>query len=209
VKAALEREAVEAAARGDSEPLARMLEGYRPRLERFVALRLDPVLRRRIDPDDVLQEALAEVLRRVGDVLERPDRDLFGWARFLTGQRLIQEKRKHLGAAQRDAGRERPGLPEASSVAIASAFLDGGPTPSQEAVRGEHQQRLAEALEELEPDDREVLVMRHFEGLGNGEVAALLELTESAASMRYARALGRLRRTLRALGLESREATSG
>jgi RNA polymerase sigma-70 factor, ECF subfamily len=124
----------------------------------------------------------------------------FLWLRFLAGQRLVDEHRKHLGAAGRDAGREislyRGALPETSSAALAAHLLGRLSTPSQAAMRAERKIRLQEALDSLDPVDREVLALRHFEELSNTEAAAVLGLDKSAASKRYARALIRLKEIL-------------
>ena len=124
----------------------------------------------------------------------------FLWLRFLAGQRLVDENRKHLGAAARDAGREislyHGALPETSSAALAAHLLGRLTVPSQAAIRAERKIRLQEALNSLDPIDREVLALRHFEELSNTEAAAVLGLDKSAASKRYARALIRLKEIL-------------
>jgi RNA polymerase sigma-70 factor (ECF subfamily) len=118
----------------------------------------------------------------------------FLWLRFLAGQRLVDEHRKHLGAAARDAGREvslyHGALPETSSAALAAHLLSRLTTPSQAAIRAERKIRLQGTLNSMDPIDREILVLRHFEELSNGEAAAVLGLDKSAASKRYARAVG-------------------
>ena len=124
----------------------------------------------------------------------------FLWLRLVVGQRLVDEHRKHLGAAARDAGREislyRGALPETTSAALAAQLLGRLTAPSQAAIRAERKIHLQEALNSLDPIDREVLALRHFEELSNGEAAAVLGLDKSAASKRYARALIRLKDVL-------------
>src|SRR5262249_18354154 len=124
----------------------------------------------------------------------------FLWLRLLTGQRLLDEHRKHLGAASRDAAREislyRGSLPETSSATLAAHLLGRLSSPSQAAIRAERKIRLQEALNRLEPIDREILALRHFEELSNGETADVLGLDKSAASKRYARALVRIKNVL-------------
>jgi RNA polymerase sigma-70 factor (ECF subfamily) len=121
----------------------------------------------------------------------------FLWLRFLAGQRLLDEHRKHLGAAARDVGREislfQGALPETSSAALAAHLLGRLTAPSQAAIRAERKIRLQEALNNLDPIDREILALRHFEELSNTEAATVLGLDKSAASKRYARALIRLK----------------
>ena len=115
----------------------------------------------------------------------------------------MQVHRRHLGAAMRDAGREvslhRGPLPPASSASLAAHLLGRVTSVSQAAVRAERQLQLQEALNAMDPTDREILALRHFEELTNGEVATLLGLAKTAASNRYIRALGRLRSLLEAI----------
>ena len=197
-------EHLRAAAQGDTRQLGEVLEGFRGRLERMVSLRLDPRLRGRIEPRDVLQETFVEVVQRLEEYLADPDMDFFLWVRFLAGQKLLQLHRTHLGAAARDARREVPLLrrvPDASSLVVASAILDLSGTPSRAAMKSEREEALAEALDRMSETDREVLVLRHFEQLGNTEIAGLLEISPSAASQRYFRALAHLREILEELNL--------
>jgi RNA polymerase sigma-70 factor (ECF subfamily) len=191
---------IEQAVRGDQQALGELLGRHRERLRRMIALRLDWRLRGRLDPSDVLQEACLDATRRLAEYHKNPTIPFFLWLRFLAGQRLVDEHRKHLGAAARDAGREislyRGALPETSSAALAAHLLGRLSTPSQAAIRAERKIRLQEALDSLDPVDREVLALRHFEELSNTEAAAVLGLDKSAASKRYARALIRLKEIL-------------
>jgi RNA polymerase sigma-70 factor (ECF subfamily) len=188
------------AAGGDKAAWGALLDGYRDRLRHMVALRLDQRLQGRIDPSDVIQEAYLEASVRLPEYLRNPSMPFFLWLRFLTGQKLLVLHRFHLGAEKRDAGREVPyspaTSPETSSAVLAAQLLGRQPRPSEEAVRAEIKARLQEALDGMEPLDREVLSLRHFEHLSNGETAQVLGLGESAASKRYVRALRRLREAL-------------
>jgi RNA polymerase sigma-70 factor (ECF subfamily) len=127
----------------------------------------------------------------------------FLWLRLVTGQRLQQVHRLHLGAAMRDAGREvslyRGALPQASSVSLAAQLLGRLTSASQAVFRAERQLQLQAALDAIDPMDRERLALRHFEELTNGEAAVVLGLSKTAASNRYFRALGRLRTVLEAI----------
>jgi RNA polymerase sigma-70 factor, ECF subfamily len=191
------------AADGDQAALAAMLQPHRERLRRMVALRLDRRLKGRIDPSDVLQDAFLQAAQGLPKYLEQPERPFFLWLRWLTGMSLQMLHRRHLGIQARDAGREvqmldRP-LPGASSAALAARLLGRDTRPSVAAIRAERHLRLQEALNTMDPVDREVLVLRHFEDLSNSEVARELGLQESAASKRYIRALHRLKEVLAAL----------
>jgi RNA polymerase sigma-70 factor (ECF subfamily) len=166
----------------------------------MLALRLDHRLQGRIDPSDVIQETYLEATERKDEYFRQQGMPFYLWLRFLAGQRLMILHRRHLGAQARDAGREvslvRGAMPEASSAALAAHLLGRECRPSQVAIRAEIKLRLQEALNEKEPLDREVLALRHFEQLSNGEVARVLEIHEAAASKRYIRALKKLRAIL-------------
>ena len=176
---------------------------HRARLRRMVALRLDRRLQGRVDPSDVIQESTIDAARRLGEYARNPVMPFFLWLRFLTGQRLMEQHRRHLGAQARDARREislyRGAFPETTTADLAAHFLGKFSSPSHAAIRIEQKIRLQEALNSLEPLDREILALRHFEQLSNGEAAEVLGLDKSAASKRYTRALVRLKDVLMAM----------
>lgn len=182
------------------EELAAVFEQNRERLAQMVRLRMDRRLQGRIDASDVLQDAYLDCARRFSEYCQKPPMPLFLWIRFLTGQKLIDLHRMHLGAKMRAAGQEvslyRGSLPQASSILLAAQLLGRFTSPSLAAARAEMQIRVQEALNAMEPVDREVLAMRHFEMLTNEETAQILGLKKSAASNRYIRALRRLKMIL-------------
>ena len=190
-------------AEGSPQEWGTLLERHRLRLRRMIALRLDRRLQGRVDASDVIQEAFLEASLRLPDYLREPSMPFFLWLRFLTGQKLLELHRHHLGAQMRDAGREvslyRGSLPGASSAALAAQLLGHDTRPSEAAIRAERKIRLQEALNSMDPLDREVLALRHFEQLNNAETAQALGLGESAASKRYVRALKRLKEILTSL----------
>jgi RNA polymerase sigma-70 factor (ECF subfamily) len=185
---------------GDQAAVAELFGRYRDRLRQMVRLRLDRRLQGRIDPSDVLQEAYLDVARRAPEFAAGPTMPLYLWLRFLTGQRLLAIHRQHLGTQMRDAGQEvslyRGAFPQASSVSLAAQLLGRLTSPTRAAIRAEMQIRLQEALNSMDPLDREVLTLRHFEELSNSEVAEVLGIQKSAASNRYVRALKRLKDVL-------------
>jgi RNA polymerase sigma-70 factor (ECF subfamily) len=185
---------------GDPDALGRLLTRHHPYLERFVELRLDTRLRGRFDPADVVQEAQLEAVRRLPRYLEQPRLPFRLWLRQLAHDRLLNLRRDHAGTARRSVDRE-VALPEGSAAAFASQLLAAGSSPSQHLTRQELARRVREALALLAEADREVLLLRHFEGLSNPEVAALLGLTAGAVSKRYGRAVLRLHELLFADGL--------
>jgi RNA polymerase sigma-70 factor (ECF subfamily) len=186
--------------RGDEQALTALFLKHRGRLRRMVRLRLDRRLQGRVDPSDVLQEAYLDVAKRARDYLAHQKIPVFLWLRMITGQRLLATHRRYFGAAMRDMGQEvslhRGALPQATSASLAEMLLGRLSTPSQAAQRAELQVRLQEVLNAMEPIDREVLTMRHFEELNNSEVSEILGLQKSTASTRYLRALKRLKDVL-------------
>jgi RNA polymerase sigma-70 factor (ECF subfamily) len=185
---------------GDAAALGGLFAHYRDRLRRMVHLRLDRRVAGRLDPSDVLQEAYLDVARRFPEYAAAPAVPFYVWLRALTGQRLIDLHRRHLGSKMRDAGQEvslyRGALPQASSASLAQQLLAGWTSPTQAAVRAEMQFQLQEALNGMDPIDREVVVLRHFEELNNVETAAVLGIEAAAASKRYLRAVRRLKAIL-------------
>jgi RNA polymerase sigma-70 factor (ECF subfamily) len=188
------------AGQGDLAALAELFGRYRKRLRQMVRLRLDRRLQGRVDASDVLQEAYLDVAQLLPHYLTKREMPFFLWLRLVAGQRLVRIHRKHLGAAIRDAGREvslyRGALPQASSASLAAQLL-GRYTPASQALsRAEVQLEIQTALNAMEPIDREIIALRHFEELTNAEAAQVLEIDRSAASKRYIRALKRLQAIL-------------
>jgi RNA polymerase sigma-70 factor (ECF subfamily) len=185
---------------GDAQALAELFARYRERLGQMVRLRLDHRLNGRLDASDVLQETYIDFAKRFPEYAAKPTLPFFLWLRWLTGQRLIDLHRQHLGTKMRDAGQEvslyRGALPQASSESLAAQLLGKLTSPSQAAVRVETQLRVQEAINSMDPMDREVLVLRHFEMLSNQETAKVLGISKKAASNRYVRALERLKEIL-------------
>jgi RNA polymerase sigma-70 factor (ECF subfamily) len=186
------------AAAGDEAAPAVFWGGrHRARLRQMVRLRLDRRLQGRVDRSDVLREARRDLGARLPDYARERPMPTSLWPRLVAGQRPARVHRQHLGAALRDAGREvsldRDALPQASSASLAARLLGRFTTASRAAIRAERQLQLPEVLNGLDAIDREILAVRHFEGLSNGEAAQVLGLSETAANNRYIRALGRLR----------------
>ena len=191
---------VQRAADGDEAALAELFASYRGRLQQVIRLRLDRRLQGRIDASDVLQEAYIDLAQKLPGYASKPAMPFFLWLRLVVGERLLRVHRQHLGTAMRDAGREislyQGALPQASSASLAAQLLGRFTSASRAAVRVEQQLLLQEALNGMDPIDREVIALRHFEELSNDEVAAVSGLTKAAASKRYVRAMLRLKAVL-------------
>jgi RNA polymerase sigma-70 factor (ECF subfamily) len=198
-----EREMLRRAEQGESRPLEELLLRYDGRLRQMVRMRLDPRVRGRVGPSDVVQEAYLEVSKKLAEYLRNPQMPFFLWLRLLTAQKLALAHRQHLGVQARNAGREvslhHGACPAATSAALAARLAGQKTTPSQAAVKAELKVRLQEALNSMDDLDREVLTLRHFEQLSNAETALVLGIKETAACNRYARALERLRGILSAM----------
>jgi RNA polymerase sigma-70 factor (ECF subfamily) len=196
------------AATGDSASLGLLLQRHEDRLRRMVAFRMDPRLQGRVDPSDVIQEVSLTAARSLSDYLGLPAMPFFLWLRGVAGNKLLELHRHHLGTPMRDARREvslyRASMPEATSAALAAQLMGRFSRPSEVAIRAEVKIRLQDALNQMDPLDREVLALRHFEHLTNAEAAEVMGIKEAAAGKRYLRALERLRDILAGLpgGLE-------
>jgi RNA polymerase sigma-70 factor, ECF subfamily len=163
------------AANGDRQALSQLFDLYRSRLKKMVRLRLNRRLQGRVDDSDILQDAYLEAARRLPDYLRNPRAPFFLWLRRITGDKLLEVHRTHLATEMRDVNREislhRGALPAANSVSLAAQLLGRLTSPSQAAIKAEMRIKLQEALNRLEPLDREVLALRHFEQLTNMEAA--------------------------------------
>jgi RNA polymerase sigma-70 factor (ECF subfamily) len=191
---------VQQAAAGDQQAWQTLVLRHRDRLRSMVALRMDRRLQGRMDPSDVIQDACLVAAKQLPAYASNPSMSFYLWLRWITGDRLVDQHRRHLGTRARSVSRElslyHGAFPEATTADLAAHLLGRLSTPSKSAMRIEQKIRLQEALNSLEPIDREILALRHFEELTNGEAAEVLSLDKSAASKRYARALRRLKDVL-------------
>jgi RNA polymerase sigma-70 factor (ECF subfamily) len=186
---------------GGSPAVDRLMTEFREPLRRVIGLRLDPVLARRVDASDIVQDVLIEAVQRLKDYLQAPNMPFHLWLRHLAQDRIIDTHRRHRLAQRRSVDREqtlaRPAWAEDDSTAsIVAQLMDGEKTPASAAIQQELAQRLTLAIQQLSEDDQEIILMRHTEQLSNQDVAVALGLSEAAASMRYLRALRRLRGVL-------------
>lgn len=191
--------------RADARALADAFARHRPRLWRMVQFRIDRRMAGRADPDDVLQESYLAAAKRLehyaGDGFTSP----FLWLRMVVQQTLVDVHRRHLGAAMRDAAREVPvagRYPQATSASLAIQLVGDRTSPSQAAARGEMLDTVQSAIAAMNPVDQEILALRHFEELTNLEVARTLRIEPKAASIRYVRALRKLKQILAELSGE-------
>lgn len=182
------------------EAVGRLWERHREPLKRMIQFRLDPMLGRRVDASDVVQEVLLKADQRLGDYLRNPTIPFSLWLRQIARDHVIDEHRRHRVAARRSLDREQSlvaaEFADRSSLLLMAELRDPNPTPAADALRRELERRFRDALKQLGDDDREIILLRHFEQLSNGDVARSLGLSEAAAGMRHLRALRKLRAIL-------------
>ena len=194
---------VQRALSGEEAALAELFDAHRARLKRMLNLRMSGRLRARVDASDVLQEAYLDLAQRLPEYAKQTKYPFFLWVRLITGQRLAKAYERHFGAAMRNADLEvslnQKAVPEASTFFLAARLVDTDTSVSQQMIQAERQAKLQEVLSGMDPNDREILALRHFEELSNEEIAQVLEISKSAASKRYMRAIMRLRKALERL----------
>lgn len=182
---------------GDRDAVNRLLDRHRRALHRMVQLRLDQKIQRRVDVSDVVQDVLLEASRRLRDYLQSPTMPFHLWLRHIARDRIIDAHRRHRVSAKRSVDHERPmfapGATDRSTLELAAQFCDPERTPASAVAHKEMARRVETAMAQLDDPDCEIIMMRHYEHLSNQEAAIALGLTEPAASMRYLRAIRRLR----------------
>jgi RNA polymerase sigma-70 factor, ECF subfamily len=187
------------AGEGDGNAINRLMDRHRESVRQMIRMRMDRAVSARVDASDVVQDVLLEASQRLRDYVRDPAMPFHLWLRQLAKDRLIDMHRRHRGAQRRSVDREQrisPASPEESGLNLAGVLPDEQLTPAAASIRRELEERFLAALEQLNDDDRDIVLMRHHEHLSNSEVATALNLTPAAAGMRYLRALRRLRDVL-------------
>ncbi len=187
---------LDGARQGDADAVNRLMDRHRDAIQRMVRMRLDQKIRRRVDVSDVVQDVLIEANRRLAGYLEDPAMPFHLWLRHITSDRIIDAHRRHRGSAKRSVDREQPLVVQGndrSTIQLAAQLCDAEMTPAARATQAEMARHVEQAITQLADQDAEIIVMRHYEHLSNQEVALALQLSEQAASMRYLRAVRRLR----------------
>lgn len=176
---------------GDQTAFGHLFTTFHDDLKRMVGLRLDARLRRRIDPSDIVQETQLEAYRRIVDQRAPVDGSIRLWLRGIALERIYNAHRDHLRTQRRNMDRELP-LPEDSSLIAGLQLVSPGSSPSARMARQENASTINLAMERLKQDDRDILILRVFEGLTNQEAAEVLGIDVAAASKRFSRALVRI-----------------
>jgi RNA polymerase sigma-70 factor (ECF subfamily) len=184
---------------GNRTAREQLLAQHRQRLRQMIAVRLDRRLAARLDPSDVVQEALVDAAQRLSAYLRQRPLPFYPWLRQIAWERLIDLHRQHIYAQKRSVTREEPQnmhLPDESALELADRLLARGSSPISQLVRAEQRHRVREALARLGPRDQDILVLRHLEQLSTAEMAAVLGISEGAVKTRHLRALVRFRELL-------------
>ena len=190
---------VNRAAGGDLPARRELLRRHRTRLTRMVALRMDPRVRARFDPSDVIQDALVTADQRLSGYLREQPLPFYPWLRKIAWERLLQLHEQHIGTQKRSVGREvdQPGNIRNDSVHfLADLLVDSVTAPSAEMIREEMRRRVSETLVTLRAGDREILELLYLEQLTSTEAAAILEVTPEIVRKRHFRAIRRLSQLL-------------
>jgi RNA polymerase sigma-70 factor (ECF subfamily) len=189
-----------ARAREDEAALGALLDGYRRYLTLLAGIRIEPVLRAKASASDVVQETLLRAYRGFDAFRGTTDAELTAWLRRILARRIVDLTRRYLGAEARDAFRERQvgaALDRTSGV-LCALSAHGQTSPSLGAGRREMGVVLADALDALSDDHREVIVLRHLHGLSWAEVGAQMGRSPKAAGQLWVRALEKMRLLLAA-----------
>jgi len=185
---------------GDAEAINGLLNRHRAAIRRLIDQRMDKLVQRRVDASDIVQDVLVEANRRLGDYLQNPTMPFRLWLRHMARDRLIDAHRRHRVARTRSVDREVPLVTtddgDRSGVDLAGQIADRELTPAAAATWHELERRFAAAVEELDDQDRQIVLLRHFEHLSTADAADALGLSKPAAGMRYLRAMRRLRTLL-------------
>lgn len=193
------QELIRSAATGNDAAINALMDRHRGALRQMVQMRMDRAVSARVDASDIVQEILVEASQRLSDYVRNPGLPFHLWLRQLAKDQIIDTYRRHRVAQRRSVDRERSldaSYADQSSLNLAAQLADAELTPAAATIRRELEQRFLTALSQLDEEDREIMLMRHCEHLGNSEVAAALGLTPPAAGMRYLRAVRRLRDVL-------------
>ncbi len=181
----------------DMSALNALFGRFRDPLKRVIRLRLNPRLNGRIDDSDIVQDVLVDALSKFESYARDPQLPIYLWLRKLTCLKIAEAHRNHLGCQMRDARREisfsQQNLAEVNSASLASWLLEEAPAASEKLLHAEDVERLRNGIEQLSPNDRELIALKHFEQLTFTEIATVLELPRSTVGKQYLRALRRLR----------------
>lgn len=170
---------------------------YQKQLQILAARNLPPILKRRLSVDDVVQDTMLAACARIEFFKNCPEVPVYTKLRTILFQTIAGYERKHLQSLKRDACRERQFEGnQTDSEVLWQIFVDSMTSPLSRLAREDRKARLQEVLESLPEADQQILILRHFDDLSNQDCAAVLGIQPKAASIRYVRALQRLKEKL-------------
>ena len=167
----------------------------RPWLKMLAERQLSPALRGRIDPSDVVQQALVDAWRGHEKFRGTTQAERLAWLRTILKRTLIRYDRDQLKTAKRGQGREQQlqAALDRDSIRLEQLAVDREPDPRSVADRAEQTLQLAAALDQLPGDYREVLTLRHIDGLSHDAIAKRIGRSNAATRMLWIRALEKLK----------------
>ena len=187
---------IDQAKQGSEQALAELFSRYRERLRAMISFRMDRNLRGRVDESDVLQETYLDLAKKLPS-FEQKNISFLVWLRMVAKEALVNIHREHLGTQMRDPRREVRGAQkpnfDATSVLLAENLMGKYTSICGKAIWEEQRSKLNDILESMDETDREVIALRIFEELTNGETAEILGLTRQTTSKRFYRAIDRLK----------------
>lgn len=179
-------------------PYAKDFESFRPKLTSLAAKHLNPVLGRRLSPEDVVQETFSAALMREDFFTNEPDVPVYFKLRTILFQTMVDLERRHLAAQKRDAYKEVDVHSDDTSAGDLDWDMFAGTmtAPNSVLAREDRHALLRQAIGELSENDRQIIILRHFDDMDNADCARVLGIEPKAASIRYVRALERLQAKL-------------
>lgn len=186
---------VQQAIDGNEDALAALFSQYKTQLRAMIEFRMDRKLKGRVDPSDVLQEAYVDLAKRLPEFGQK-GMSFFVWLRLVTKERLLKVHREHITAKKRDARREvdpRQVTSNVTSVLLADHLIGRYTSVAGQAIKAEQNALIRSVLDQMDENDREIIALRIFEGLTNGETAEVLGMSKQTSSKRFIAAVGRLR----------------
>jgi RNA polymerase sigma-70 factor (ECF subfamily) len=186
---------------GDVAALTAYIEARRPQWLAYIERRLGPALRRKVEADDIFQEASAEAVRSLGE-MDLSHREPFGWLCQVAERKIVDAHRRYVASQKRAAGREvsidggGPSGDDSGHAGLVQLLVASMTTASQAFSRNQREHRLLEALAQMPQEQREALRLRYLEGLPSKEVAQRLGKTDGAVRVMLTRALGKLQQLL-------------
>lgn len=189
---------------GDRQAGDQLLGRFVPWLKLLARLQWESRFHAKFDPSDIAQQALLEAVRAFPDFRGTTEPEFIAWLRQVLAHTLAHEVRRYAGTQKRDVDREVSFDQELSQTAerLGDRLAASSTLPGLQVARREREVLLAAMLDRLPEDHRDVIILRHFEGLTHEEVAQRMGRQSGAVRMLWVRALARLRQEAHRAGLD-------